>query len=527
MTAARVLAYCAVVAASASVAGAQGRPLRAEVDAAFKQWWAAPDPEAARDAADRVVQSGVSFADAFRRLRAGRVYARNVPTGVVLDSRRADGEEFFYSLDVPPNYVPSRRYHVRVQLHGGVGAGEDNRRRGTGAIGEMAGPVDGEQIYIIPTSWLDVPWWSDKQLRNIRAILDRVKRVYNVDENRVVVSGVSDGGTASYYVAMRDATPYASFLPLIGSLMQLAARTFNLDDLYPNNLENKPFFVVNTLRDVLYPSRAIDPVIWNLHRAGVTVDYRPRDGVHDTSWWPDVREDFERFVREHPRVPYPDRLTWQIGRDDPFNRAHWLVIDELTTAPSTPLQPDVNEIPTPRALTFGVLSSGSTITRVVPDSDAARIGLKNRDVLLEVNGTPIGSDAELDAVLDTCCRQPAALALTVARGGERISLTGTLTGSSQYGPTVPMFPRRRPNGRVDLVKSGNTVRATTSGVRAFTLLVSPDAFDLRRPITVEINGKTVTYERVVPNVATLLKWAAVDNDRTMLFAAEIRVTVAD
>jgi cephalosporin-C deacetylase-like acetyl esterase len=38
-----------------------------------------------------------------------------------------------------------------------------------------------------------------------------IKRTYNVDENRVVVAGVSDGGTGAYYVAMRDTTPYASF----------------------------------------------------------------------------------------------------------------------------------------------------------------------------------------------------------------------------------------------------------------------------------------------------------------------------
>lgn len=523
----RFIACSVVVAVSVALGGAQGRGIPTEIDAALTQWWTAVDPDAARAAAGRVVQSGVTFDEAFRRLRAGRVYARDVPTGVVLESRRAEGEEFFYSLDVPPTYDPSRRYQVRIQLHGGVGAGEDNRRRGNGAIGAMSGPAGRDQIYIIPTSWLDVPWWSDRQLRNIRAILDRTKRAYNVDENRVVVSGVSDGGTASYYVAMRDTTPYASFLPLIGSLMQLAARHFNLGDVYPNNLKNKPFFVVNTARDILYPTRAIDPVVRNLQRAGVTVDYRPRDGEHDTAWWPDVREDFERFVREHPRAPYPDTLTWQSGRDDSFNRAHWLVIDDLATASSAPLQPDVNQIPTPRALAFGVLSSGSTITRVVPDSDAARSGLKNRDVLIEVNGSRIGPDAELDTVLDTCCRQTTSLALTVERGGERISLRGVLTGKSQYGDTVPMFPRRRPNGRVDLVKSGNIVRATTSGVRAFTLLVSPDAFDLRQPVTVEVNGQIAASQRVEPDVATLLKWAAVDNDRTMLFAAEIRVRVDD
>ena len=88
---------------------------------------------------------------------------------------------------------------------------------------------------------------------------------------------------------------------------------------------------------------------------------------------------------------------------------------------------------------------------------------------------------------------------------------------------VPLFDRDRPTGRVDLVREGNTVRAATRGVAAFTLLVSPDAFDLAQPITVVADGRQVFSGRVEKSVATLMKWAAIDNDRTMLYAAEIHV----
>jgi predicted peptidase len=67
---------------------------------------------------------------------------------------------------------------------------------GNGAIGALAGA---EQIYILPSGWVDAEWWTDVQLDNLRTVLDTVKRTYNVDENRVVLSGVSDGGTAAYY----------------------------------------------------------------------------------------------------------------------------------------------------------------------------------------------------------------------------------------------------------------------------------------------------------------------------------------
>jgi len=63
------------------------------------------------------------------------------------------------------------------------------------------------------------------------------------------------------------------------------------------------------------------------------------------------------------------------------------------------------------------------------------------------------------------------------------------------------------------------------GVAAFRLLLSPDQFDLNRPIVVVVNGRTLV-DRIVPrDIRTLLKWAAADNDRTMLFEAELPIVV--
>jgi len=71
--------------------------------------------------------------------------------------------------------------------------------------------------------------------------------------------------------------------------------------------------------------------------------------------------------------------------------------------------------------------------------------------------------------------------------------------------------------------SGNTVTIRSRGVKELTLLLSPDQFDFDRPVTVVANGRTVFDGRVEKSVATLTKWAARDNDRTMLFGAEVKI----
>ena len=304
----------------------------ADLDAAFAKFWSARDPSAAARASTDIVRSGAAFDEVYARLQQGRPYSRDVATGLVQGRRAGLSGQFGYTIEIPANYDPARKYQVRIQLHGGVNRPADAARRPSG-IGRLAGS---EQIYVLPQAWDAAPWWSDAQIENLRIVLDTVKRSYNVDENRVAVAGVSDGGTGAYYIAMRDPTPYASFLPLNGSLVVLRNESIGVDgDLFPTNLRNRPFFVVNGGRDPLYPTSTVEPYLEHLRDGGVTMVYHPQpEAGHDTSWWPQEKDAFEAFVREHPRAPLPDRLTWESSSTQAGGRAHWVVIESLGPRPA-------------------------------------------------------------------------------------------------------------------------------------------------------------------------------------------------
>src|SRR4051812_9121370 len=185
----RILGLVAV-SSVALVATATGvTAIAKDVDTAFAAFWAAANPRDAAKVIPEIVESGVAFDEAWNRLKAGRRYPPGVPKGVIKSSYAAHGKEFFYAVNVPDSYDPARRYQVRIQLHGGVSR-VSNEPRGDGTIGALAGA---EQIYILPYAWSEAPWWREEQIENIATILDMVKRRYNVDENRVALSGVSDG----------------------------------------------------------------------------------------------------------------------------------------------------------------------------------------------------------------------------------------------------------------------------------------------------------------------------------------------
>jgi len=390
-----------------------------------------------------------SFESAWQRLKQGPKYTAQKTGAFQIRYPFRNGVEFENWIDVPADYDPSHPWPLRVQLHGGVSRPAPNAvapgqpKPTTLAPNRIAGE---SQIYVHPSGWNDAPWWDASQVDNILRLLRDLKERYNVDESRIYLTGISDGATGAYYVAMREATPWSSILPLNGSIAVLRSPSTGVDgSLYGNNLVNKPLYIVNGEEDPLYPVWHVEPHIAWFVKLGVTHVFRPQAGAgHNTSWWPTEREPYERFVHEHPREPHPARLSWETDRTDRFNRIHWLVIDRL--------------------------GAGS-----------------------------------VDATLAD---------------------TGFFPHGSPSDPT-PARTARAPGapGRVDITRNGNAFEAKTRGVKQFTLLLSPDAVDFAKPVTVSVNGKAVFTGPLKQDVAVLEKWASRDRDRTMLYGAELQVAV--
>ena len=375
------------------------------------------------------------FDRAWQRLKAGPAYSAQKTGAFQIRYPIGNGVEFENWIDIPAEYDPARRWPLRVQLHGGVGrpapnAAPPGQPKPTGLPPNR---IPGEpQIYVHPSGWADAEWWDAVQVDNILRVVADVKARYNVDESCIYLTGISDGGTGAYFLAMREATLWSSVLPLNGSIAVLRSPSTGVEgELYGNNLVNKPLYIVNGEQDQLYPVYSVEPHIRWFESLGVPHVFRPQAGAgHNTAWWPAERERFEKFVHDHPREAHPAKLSWETERTDRFNRLHWLII--------------------------------------------TRLGIGSSDAALE---------------------------------------------DARY------FIHDVPSGRVDIERAGNGFVATTRGVRAFTLLLSPDVIDFSRPVVVRVNGKELFNGPVGKDVAVLERWAARDHDRTMLYGAELTIEV--
>jgi len=295
------------------------------------RFWNAESVQEREAAKQALLNGGVDVVTLYRWLQAGPDYSGEVQRGYADRTREAiDGTRYPYVILVPESYDPARSYPVEFMLHGGVSRPFPEEpgswwRRGFDSLRSE------DKSTVVPAAWNGAFWWFPNQADNLRAILREVKRTYNVDDNRVFLTGISDGGTGAYFFAFKQPTEWAAFMPYIGhpGVLRNPAGQFSYQ-LYFENLMGKPLYMVNGEQDPLYPSSSLLPFVNVLQEAGINHVFKSIEGGgHNTNWLPDESAAIEQFKADNPRDPLPDNVQWVTDQTDRFNRSHWLVIDEL------------------------------------------------------------------------------------------------------------------------------------------------------------------------------------------------------
>src|SRR4051812_23378821 len=296
--------------AAFSVAVAAQSPSSSRLAPMFDAYWTADTAGNAAHQAAAIVASTPDFDEVWTRLKAGRTY-RAEPAGIRKLDTIVNSTFLDNTLAVPDGYDPAKRWPLRVQLHGGVGRMPPQRGE-TAARPLDTNRIPGEpQLVLQPRAWATTEWWERNQAKNVLDLVDQTKRAYNVDESRIYITGISDGGTGVYFFAMRDATRWSACLPLNGHPSVLANPDTGADgSLFVGNLVNCPMYLVNGGRDPLYPAASVAPLVEMMKQAGVPVTFTVyAEAGHDTSWWPTERPMYEAFLAAHARAAYPAHIS--------------------------------------------------------------------------------------------------------------------------------------------------------------------------------------------------------------------------
>jgi predicted esterase len=497
--------------------------LGADVDALMEAFFVASDQDERTGAIEQLVLSGIGASEIASRLRAGRVHSGDVVHGWSVHYNECiDDVARPYHVFVPDDYDPTVPIPVLFDLHGGIAREEPYpveslmRRRG---LWEPTASEEG-WILVVPHGDAGATWWSEAGRSNLLAQLAFLKYHYNVDENRVFLSGFSDGGTGALWMGFHDATAWAGFVDVYGHPNVAGYGPYQT---YPRNLLNRPIRASSGSYDELYPAPEIRLYVDQLLDLGVDIDWTAHPTDHDIEAAALERPAVVSFIERVEREPHPAYVIWETS-DVIVGRCDWVRIDEIADVGNNLGFKDANIWPLKDEIRFGASFAyrgadvGFVVAGVEPGSIAHFAGVKTDDRVVRIDENPIETGYEIPAIIEGM-NPGAPVEIEVIRDGEPLVLEGQVT------PIEALYPRDEMTGSIEAVVSGNRVAVTVRNVARYTLLISSELFDLNEPIVVVTNGVETFSGIVEPDVRFMLEQAARDDDRRTVYEARIEIVV--
>jgi phospholipase/carboxylesterase len=192
------------------------------------------------------------------------VEPRPQDTGLMHAANSRD-ERGGFSLLVPETYTPDVPHPLVVALHGGSGHGRmfvwnwvrEARARGliiacptsTGGTWALGGP--------------------DQDTPRLAAMVGFVRERWNIDTGRMLLTGMSDGGSFSLLTGLQAESPFTHLAPVAAGFHPLMAQMGDAD-----RVDGLPIYIVHGARDWMFPVELAHQSQAALSALGARVTYR-------------------------------------------------------------------------------------------------------------------------------------------------------------------------------------------------------------------------------------------------------------
>ncbi|MFH0920596.1 MAG: hypothetical protein V1913_09560 [Fibrobacterota bacterium] len=238
-----------------------------------------------------------------------------------------DGKQRALGVHAPLSYTPDHPLPVVLWLHGGVNGTKPNR----GAEVAHYFARESDSLYFLfaaPSGERGATWYDPVGITFIRDAVAEIKRRYAVDDNRVMLAGVSDGGTGCVAAANLIPAPFAGYIVCSGFPPMLSA--FGLP-CFIENLRRAPWLFVHSGKDPLYPGDTVKALMerWTREGVPITFHYYP-DMPHGLDYMPQEKPAVMDFISRTRRSGSPDTIEMRVLFPQ---RYAWVSVDSLTTAP--------------------------------------------------------------------------------------------------------------------------------------------------------------------------------------------------
>ncbi|MBI4559149.1 MAG: prolyl oligopeptidase family serine peptidase [Candidatus Hydrogenedentes bacterium] len=142
--------------------------------------------------------------------------SQGIVTGFLNKTMVADGKERAYAVYVPRNYDRAQGWPLIVFLHGIGERGNDGLLPTDVGIGHAIRkhPERFPCVVVFPQC-PGLGFW-DRAVSHIEKALEQTRAEYNIDPNRIYLTGISLGGYATWMLGAKRTDVYAALMPICG-----------------------------------------------------------------------------------------------------------------------------------------------------------------------------------------------------------------------------------------------------------------------------------------------------------------------
>lgn len=204
----------------------------------------------------------------------------------------AEGKTMPYRILKPINYDPKEKYPLVLCLHGAGGRGSDNRSRGSEAFKVLSRDnIRGDYPAFLLTpqcpkgkKWVDTSWTKgsypiantpiSEQMKMVLEILRSMRKEFNIDPDRIYVTGQSMGGYGTWDIILRNPSLFAAAIPVCGAG----------DPERASSIAHLPIWAFHGEKDPTVPVSGSRDMLEAIKKAGGDMKYTEYPGVRHNSW---------------------------------------------------------------------------------------------------------------------------------------------------------------------------------------------------------------------------------------------------